>query len=216
MIGKLDKSQHPSGDASSGVKRPLESPDSGPKWSKREVSKRSRREVSSSEEDFPALPTQVEAPWPQFLVVSAKEGSLRGVSGIRVCMQLNQMLQKFDCKRQRSGSLLVQTFDKSDSDKLLESTKLFGRDVEVKPHGFFNTCKGVIRSWESPSCTDAELNEWFQSHNIQSFYRLSKQRNSESESLVLTFQGKKLPETATVGFERCKVRPFIPNPRHCY
>ena len=203
-------------DALSGVKRPLESPDSGPKQSKREVSKRSRREVSSSEEDFPALPAQVEAPWPKFLVVSAKEGSLRGVSGIRICMQLNQMLQKFDCKRQRTGSLLIQTFAKPDSDKLLESSKLFGRDVEVKPHGFFNTCKGVIRSWESPSCTDDELNEWFQSHNIQSFYRLSKRKDSESESLVLTFQGTTLPEAATVGFERCRVRPFIPNPRRCF
>ena len=80
----------------------------------------------------------------------------------------------------------------------------------------FNTCKGVIRSWESPSCTDDELNEWFQSHNIQSFYRLSKRKDSESESLVLTFQGTTLPEAATVGFERCRVRPFIPNPRRCF
>ena len=180
------------------------------------AAKRLRREVSSSEEDFPMLPSQDEAPWPQFLIVEAREGSLRGVSSVRVSVQLDQILHEYDCKRERTGALNIKVSNKADSDKLLKCTELFGRDVEVKPHGFLNTCKGVIRSFESVNCSDEELTEWFHNHNIESYYRLPKHHNSESESLVLVFQGRKLPEIARVGFERCRVRPYIPNPRRCF
>ena len=165
--------------------------------------------------NFPPLPVQVEDPWPQYLVINVKEGSLSGVSSVRVSNQLNGMLEKYECKRQKGGSIMIKVDTKSDSERMLECTKLFGRDVEVKPHGSLNTCKGVIRSYESINCTDEELNEWFNGHRIESFYRIKK-HYSDSETLILTFQGQKLPEIATVGFERCRVRPFIPNPRRCY
>ena len=180
------------------------------------AAKRLRREVSSSEEDFPMLPSKDEAPWPQFLIVEAREGSLRGVSSVRISVQLDQILHEYDCKRERTGVLIIKVSNKADSDKLLKCTELFGRDDEVKPHGFLNTCKGVIRSFESINCSDEKLTEWFHNHNIESYYCLPKHHNSESESLVLVFQGRKLPEIARVGFERCRVRPYIPNPRRCY
>ena len=99
---------------------------------------------------------------------------------------------------------------------MLQQEKLFGEDVLIDPHISLNSCKGVIRSYESPKCTDVELKEWFESHNICSFYRIPKKPDAESECLVLTFMGKKLPEIATVGFERCRVRQYIPNPTRCF
>jgi len=98
----------------------------------------------------------------------------------------------------------------------LRDLKVFaGVSVKVTPHNTLNTCKGVIFSTESHLCTDDELQEWLEDHKVCNIHRIS-QRSGSDQLLILTFNSTVLPRSVPVGFEWCRVRTYIPNPRRCF
>ena len=119
-----------------------------------------------------------------------------------------------DTRRLKSTSLLVQVAHKDQSEKLLELRTFAGAPVKVEPHRFFNSCKGVITSHESSRCTDDELRDWLNEYNVIQIHRKPNKQNSQL--ITLTFDGSILPAKVSIGFEWCRVRPYIPNPKRCY
>lgn len=154
--------------------------------------------------------------WDRYLVISGTDDRFKKISAIAVCKTLKQLIgQPEDARRMMDGSVLVKTGNKNQSQQLLRLAHMEGAEVRVQPHRTLNTCKGTIVSRESHKCTNEELNEWLNERNVVDIKRVPL-RKEPLELLILTFHGNSLPSRVPVGFEWCKVRAYIPNPRRCF
>jgi len=154
--------------------------------------------------------------FPRYLVISSQEDDFRKVSPIAVCKTLNSLVGEPEgVRRLRNGTLLVHVSNQEMAYKLQELKVFAGVSVKVTPHNTLNTCKGVIFSTESHLCSDDELQEWLEDHKVCNIQRIS-QRSGTDQLLILTFNTTVLPRSVPVGFEWCRVRTYIPNPRRCF
>ena len=156
--------------------------------------------------------------WPRFIVV-AGEG-LKSLHAIAIMKAIEGMAGKpKNIKLLRTGQLLVELDKKSHSDNLLKTTMLASVPVQCSPHRTLNTCKGVVRSFESMTCTEDELLDWLRPQGVVSVKQVMSRKSSPAKLtpvLFLTFNRQTLPKSVTVGFEFCKVDPFVPNPLRCF
>jgi len=179
-------------------------------------SRQSKRFRSSSDETNPCSNHQsLTSTWPKFLVVTGRDEEFSRLSAITICRTIKEYIGLVEnTRRLRSSSLLVQVAHKEQSTKLLELRDFAGAPVKVEPHRFFNSCKGVITSHESSRCSDDELRDWLNEYNVIHIYRKPNKQNPQL--ITLTFDGSILPARVSIGFEWCRVRPYIPNPKRCY
>ena len=176
---------------------------------------RHKRKYSSSTVDADC-PSPMNS-WPRFLIIKAVQTSgIDQNSSITISRDLENLVGKLEMiKRLKDDRLLVKCFTPLQSETLLKTTTLFLEPMEVFPHHSLNNCKGVIISHESAKCTDNELNEWLSDFDVVSVRRCPPRADS-TQTLILTFKGNSIPEKVSVGFEWCRVRPYIPLPRRCY
>jgi len=80
---------------------------------------------------------------------------------------------------------------------------------------WIHSCKGTIVSRESCKCTNEGLKDWLAEFRVVIVFRI-KLKSEPLELLILTFRGQSLPNSVPVGFEWCRVRPYIPNPKRCF
>jgi hypothetical protein len=122
-------------------------------------------------------------------------------------------------KKLRDGSLLVKTSSDKQSEKLLALKRLHDIPVVVEPHRGLNTCRGVISCYDLLYVDVVDITKEMASQGVIDCRRLTTKRNGEvinTTSAILTFSRDMLPEKVNVGYERCPVRPYIPNPLRCY
>ena len=156
--------------------------------------------------------------WPKFVLVDGEndDGKFQRLSAIKLSNAISETLGEVEeVSRTKSGSLLLHLSNRDQLSKLENLDELAGVPVKVTPHRNLNSCRGVISSYESHKSKDAELDDWFKSRGIPFFRRLGN-RTGDKETLLLTFQGTELPKVVKIGFERCRVRPYIPNPLRCF
>ena len=158
--------------------------------------------------------------WPRFIIIKGKEddGKFKSLSSLKLSRAIEEKLGEVeDAQRNRDGSLLIHLSNRGQLTEILKTDQLAGIPVEAMPHARLNSCRGVIFSGESSKDTEEELLEWFQwkKFPVTNVKRL-KGRPGPRETLLLTFEGTHLPTAVKVGFERCKVRAYIPNPMRCF
>ena len=115
-----------------------------------------------------------------------------------------------------SGSLVVIFI--SQSDNLLKCV-LFGNvaPVVVTQHKSLNTSKGVIRNWELARTNPEEIKENVPS--IIDVQRITVKRNNmevKTNTLILTFNSPKIPESLKICYLNIPVSQYVPNPLRCY
>ena len=168
-----------------------------------------KRQRMSSDEN-------VDRYWDRFLVLSGNDERFNKLSAIALFKAVNQLIgEPEDARRMADGSILVKTGNRNQSQSLLSLAHVHDAAVKVQPHRTLNTCKGTIVSRESLSCTDIELREWFEERHVVDVKRIPL-KQQPLELLILTFRGNFLPHKVSVGFEKCRVRTYIPNPRRCF
>jgi hypothetical protein len=154
--------------------------------------------------------------FPRYLVISSQDDGFKKVSPIVVAKTLNTLVGEPEgVRRLRNGSLLVHIANQDQAGKLLDQKVFAGVPVKVSPHNTLNSCKGVIFSSESHLCTDEEMLEWLEEYKVCNVHRLP-QRAGSGQLVILTFNTTVLPRSVPVGFEWCRVRTYIPNPRRCF
>ena len=160
-------------------------------------------------------------PWPRYLVMNATdEGKtlsklspfaihkgVKGIAGGDVTI-----------KRQFSGDIYLTCSQKSQSDNLLKCV-LFGNvaPVLVTQHKSLNVSKGVVRNWELARTDPDEIKENIPS--IIDVQRIVVKRNNvevKTNTLILTFNSPKIPESLKVCYLNIPVSQFVPNPLRCY
>ena len=121
-------------------------------------------------------------------------------------------------KRQFSGDIYLTCSKKSQSDNLLKCV-LFGNVVPivVTQHKSLNVSKGVIRFWELGRTDPDEIKENIPS--IIDLQRIVVKRNNvevKTNTLILTFNSSKIPESLKVCYLNIPASQFVPNPLRCY
>ncbi|XP_067130129.1 uncharacterized protein [Centruroides vittatus] len=75
-------------------------------------------------------------------------------------------------------------------------------EVTVTPHGSLNSSRGVISEIDLMSEDESDIQISLSDQGVT--------------ALILTFNKPTLPSFITAGYLRCPVRPYIPNPLHCF
>ena len=89
--------------------------------------------------------------------------------------------------------------------------------VVVTPHRSLNSSKGVVRNWELARTDPDEIEENIPS--IVDVQRIVVKRNNmeiKTNTLILTFNTPKNPESLKVCYLNISVSQFVPNPLRCY
>jgi len=159
--------------------------------------------------------------WPRYIIIKEinQDGRLSQLSGIKISRKLDEILGEVEnARKNRDGSLLLQLKNEQQWTEIQKINTLLGIPVEITPHRNLNSCKGVVFSMDSHEDTEDDLLDFFQykKYPVIDVKRLGKPIKGKRETLVITFQGDHLPTTIKVGLERCKVKPFIPNPYRCF
>ena len=124
-----------------------------------------------------------------------------------------------DIKRERNGSLVLTITDEKKKDKLLATKEMLGMRVKCYMHRTANRSRGVIRSRELWGLKDEEITEGLKSQGVIETRRIKIKRDDQlidTNSFILTFSTKRIPENIKVLFEKIQVRPYIPNPMRCH
>ena len=159
--------------------------------------------------------------WPRFVVISAADESIplrlspfaiqKGIEGLAGNPK--------SVKKLRSGDLLIETNRKSHSDNLLKSTTLAGVPIVCTPHRTLNTSKGIMRCPDLRDCGIDEIKEELKNQGVCEAKRITFKRDGaeiRTNTFVLTFNSTSLPQALKIGYLRCKVEQYIPNPLRCF
>src|SRR5579863_5108478 len=156
-----------------------------------------------------------------FLVIKA-EGNLSQVNPFRIDDSLRSLAGDGNLrsvKMLRSGELLVETEISGQAQRLLKAKELAGVPIETSVHRALNTCKGVITSDVLSGASEEEILNGLKNESVIHVKRIMTRREGAlipSKSLILTFALRALPTSIKVGYLRCHVRPYIPNPMRCF
>ena len=89
--------------------------------------------------------------------------------------------------------------------------------VVVTPHRSLNSSKGVVRNWELARTDPDEIKVNIPS--IVDVQRIAVKRNNieiKTNTLILTFNTPKIPESLKVCYLNIPASQFVPNPLRCY
>ena len=118
-------------------------------------------------------------------------------------------------KRLRSGDLLIEVDRETHS-----GNYGIGRvPVKVSSHRTLNTSKGVLRTPEFKNTTREELLTQLIKQGVTDARMVTIKKNGEMirvNTAILTFNRPTPLATLKVGFERCTVQPYVPNPLRCF
>ena len=121
----------------------------------------------------------------------------------------------------RSKELLVITKSAQQTKKLLSIKKLHSWNVTVRTPYNLNTVRGVISYPGFNYISDEEIVKEMADLNVIACKHFNwKNRTTglsePSNTVTLTFKQERLPEEVEVGYEKVRVRMYIPPPLRCY
>jgi hypothetical protein len=122
-------------------------------------------------------------------------------------------------KKLRSGAVLIQVANKTQSDRALSMTVWIDTPVKVSPHRSLNSCQGVIRCREFRDCADDEVLEALQPEGVTSVKHIMSKKTGTAQptnTFILTFGTPTPPKFVKAAYMCIQVDPYIPNPLRCY
>ena len=151
-----------------------------------------------------------------------KETDMSHMNPFEVDRQLRSILgKKHRCKvtNMRSGHLLVEVDQRSLYDKLLQVRTLGDIPVVIKDHKQLNSSKGRIYCENLKGMTKAQILDEMDNQDVTDVYRIEKREGNEhvkTHLYIITFDRPSIPKEVKIGFNKCEVALYIPNPRRCF
>lgn len=123
------------------------------------------------------------------------------------------------CKKLLNGTILVQTKSFVQANNLIQLASLSPEiEIELKEHPGLNYAKGVIYSNDLRGINEAEILAELQDQNVTNVHKILKFVEGslkETGLIIITFASTNLPNDLAIGYEKVKVRPYIPLPLKC-
>lgn len=162
--------------------------------------------------------------FPKFFIIKAEnqEENLSDINVIKANRELIKGLNGTKPKKVdelRDGSLLVEISNEEQSTLVTKITRLDNMRVKVTEHSYLNQTKGTIYYRNRCKYTDSEILEELASSNVANVYRTSRKIDGQqilNNIYILTFNSCHLPEDVNIGWNKCRVREYIPQPRRCF
>ncbi|XP_053968443.1 uncharacterized protein LOC128869865 [Anastrepha ludens] len=124
-----------------------------------------------------------------------------------------------ECKKIRSGSVLIKTKNHAQANRLITLTTLSNEiTIQITEHKTLNYSKDVIYCNALRGIPQDEILEELKSQNVCLVEKILKKDNNnliETGLVVLTFDSTTLPEDIRIGYEKINIRPHIPRPLRC-
>ncbi|GFW65873.1 uncharacterized protein TNCV_586991 [Trichonephila clavipes] len=122
-------------------------------------------------------------------------------------------------KKLRSEDLLIETISALQTKSFLLAKTFIDSNLTVTPHKSLNSCRGVISEPDLLYASEGEILEGLSDQDVTQVRRITILRDSThlpTKHIILSFNSPKLPTTVKAGYLNCKIRPYIPNPLHCF
>ncbi|GFS50349.1 putative RNA-directed DNA polymerase from transposon BS [Trichonephila clavipes] len=122
-------------------------------------------------------------------------------------------------KKLRFGDLLIETASALQTKSFLMAKTFFDCPLTVCPHKSLNSCRGVVSEPDLLSVLEAEILEGLSDQGVTQVRRITIKKDAihiPTKHLILTFNSPKLPSAIKASYLNCKIRPYIPNPLHCF
>ncbi|GFW07134.1 uncharacterized protein TNCV_3693291 [Trichonephila clavipes] len=122
-------------------------------------------------------------------------------------------------KKLRSEDFLIETISALQTKYFLLAKTFIDSNLTVTLHKSLNSCRGVISEPNLLYASEAKILEGLSDQGVTQVRRITILRNSTrlpTKHIILTFKSPKLLTTIKAGYLNCKIRPYIPNPLHCF
>lgn len=159
---------------------------------------------------------------PKYLLMSRTQSddTLKNVSPFLIKKVIDSVCGQIDtCKKLRNGDLLLKTKNATQATKLIQIISLSTDiKVEVKEHNSLNNTKGVIYCNDLRGIPEKEILSELKQQNVIEVQKILKKEGEsliETGLIIIVFSLSKLPDEIDIGYEKTKVRPYIPMPLRC-
>jgi len=91
--------------------------------------------------------------------------------------------------------------------------------VTASEHAFLNQTKGTIYYRNRCGFSEEEIKEELAPYKVSNVYRTTRKVANEDIPnfvYVITFNMCEIPEEVSIGWNKCRVREYIPRPRRCF
>ena len=187
-----------------------------------------------SEENYPSLNKETkktEIIFKRFLTIKHADEKIKmtDLNPFIIEKNLKVLLGKktfYKVTKTRAGHLLIEVDRKEIMNKLKKTKHIGDIPVLISEHDNLNTCKGVIfcDNKEVQKMDDDEiLAEMIdQDQDVKTVYRIEKRKEGttdekeKTDTFIVTFDTRILPQNIKIGYEIVEVKPYFPNPRRCF
>lgn len=152
-----------------------------------------------------------------FVLIKPDTGDFKTKSPFSIKRELDGLVGTLiSVKVVRSGGLMVQCGDKTQTVSLLGLHEFLGRPVNVTIAGRLSTTPGVIHAPELAEHSEAELLALLEPQHVVHVQRCrEKEGRGPNPMIRVSFRGLALPEHIVAGYSRIPVRPWIDSPSRC-
>lgn len=162
--------------------------------------------------------------FPKFFTIQAEnpENDLSRLNVIKANRELIKCLNDSKPKKVdelRNGSLHVEIASEEQSRSIMKLKRLDNVPIVVSEHKYLNQTKGTIYYRNRCEYSNDELLEELAPCKVTDIYRTEKKVNGEqipNNIYILTFNSCNLPEEINIGWNKCRVKEYIPKPRRCF
>lgn len=124
-----------------------------------------------------------------------------------------------ECKKTRNGQWIIKTKDHIQANKLATLIGLTNEiSIEVKPHKYLNTSKGVIYCPDLIGIDEEEILEELKAQKVCEVKKILKNNNGELKETglnILTFATPTMPTKIKIGYLTVETRPYTQQPLRC-
>ena len=163
------------------------------------------------------------APGPKYLIISRinSDLNLTNVSPFLIKKVIDSICicEVEICKKLRNGTILVKTQNNSQALQLIKLSSFTPSiEVEVTEHNTLNFSKGVIYCNDLREIPESDIQSELSNQKVCEVKKILKKVNNElieTGLIILKFNSIKLPEDIRIGYQKVRVRPYIPLPLKC-
>lgn len=123
------------------------------------------------------------------------------------------------CKKLLNGTILIKTKTFLQARNLIQLTSLTESIiVEVCEHQSLNYVRGVVYSNDLRNIPEEEILNELKNQNVYKVNKILRKTNNELQEtglIIITFASTSLPAELSIGYEKVKIRPYIPLPLKC-
>ena len=165
---------------------------------------------------------QPETKLDRYYIIKYKNSKVDETNGIGVQNALKEILGDEPRKILKNGlqSLLVETKNQSQNNKILKIQTLAEEEVSVSRHPTFNGSKGIVRSKMLSNASEAERFEHLKKYGVTECRRMKATidgKLQEIDTYILTFSSEDRPTHIPTAYGlREEVKPYEERPRRCF